>query len=281
MALSFERNPDGIRVNVGVGMFTFRNGHDLLWSFTSSQGKTSQVRLHVTSKSEKRYQSLLTAVMLEEEGPLRTTVRLAGELQGGGESLANVVLRVHCFAGLSTVRCEVTLHNPRKAEHPGGLWDLGSGGSIYLRDAALVLSHPEASHWTAGRLSLEPGQPALPFTSACELYQDSSGGENWDSRNHVNRDRQVPLTFRGYRVRRDTEVATGLRATPTLADAGRRRDARRGHADVLAELPQGDRSRPGEVVSAAVPEAVRRCARTAGRRAEDAHVLRSRSAATR
>ncbi|MBN9520247.1 hypothetical protein J0H58_17245 [bacterium] len=48
----------------------------------------------------------------------------------------------------------------------------------------------------------------LPF----ELYQDSSGGENWRGRNHVNRAGEVPLTFRGYRV----NGADGLRATPIV-----------------------------------------------------------------
>jgi hypothetical protein len=32
------------------------------------------------------------------------------------------------------------------------------------------------------------------------IYQDSSGGENWQSLNHVNRDNEVKTSFRGYKL---------------------------------------------------------------------------------
>jgi hypothetical protein len=213
-----ERSDGELRVKVGPGWFTFRTGHHALFRFIGSGGKSAHAYFNVTDAKEMRHEADVTSLALEEEGPLRTTVRLVGTVHARGKSLARFVMRVHCFAGLSTVRCELTIHNPRKAEHPGGLWDLGSGGSIFLRDAAVGLLHVDTNPLACqgGWLSPEPGQTALRFTSRCELYQDSSGGERWDSPNHINRHRQVPLTFRGYRVRRDAEVATGMRATPSL-----------------------------------------------------------------
>ena len=50
------------------------------------------------------------------------------------------------FAGSATVRFDVTLRNPRRAEHPGGLWDLGDPGSVYVRDAALTLATHLGEH---------------------------------------------------------------------------------------------------------------------------------------
>ena len=52
----------------------------------------------------------------------------------------------------------------------------------------------------------------VPF----ELYQDSSGGDNWKSHNHLNRHHVVPLTFRGYRLRQGGAEQSGLRATPVV-----------------------------------------------------------------
>ncbi|MBM3777370.1 MAG: hypothetical protein FJW23_03895 [Acidimicrobiia bacterium] len=49
-----------------------------------------------------------------------------------------------------------------------------------------------------------------------ELFQASSGGEQWASRNHVNRDGRVPLAFRGYRLRAGARETEGLRATPVV-----------------------------------------------------------------
>ncbi len=54
---------------------------------------------------------------------------------------------------------------------------------------------------------------ARPF----EIYQDSSGGENWRSRNHVDRYGEVPLQYRGYRVRSAEGESAGLRASPVVS----------------------------------------------------------------
>ena len=65
----------------------------------------------------------------------------------------------------------------------------------------------------------QPHQPLVPSAGArLEIYQDSSGGQNWRSTNHVNRYGQVMQTFQGYRVTADDcVIAEGKRATPILA----------------------------------------------------------------
>jgi hypothetical protein len=116
-----------------------------------------------------------------------------------------------------------TLHNPRRARHRGGLWDLGDPGSIPFREFVLEwrLAGSAAKHVT---WLLEPSAAVQSSSAATpvEIYQDSSGGENWASRNHVNRDGRVPLTFRGYRVQGGGETTTGVRAQPVVALQGDR-----------------------------------------------------------
>src|SRR5207249_1030182 len=66
-------------------------------------------------------------------------------------------------------------------------------------------------------------EPHLPPRSAAtdlEIYQDSSGGENWRSRNHVNRHGRVPCSFRGYGARHAGREEHGLRASPVVAVEG-------------------------------------------------------------
>jgi hypothetical protein len=47
------------------------------------------------------------------------------------------------------------------------------------------------------------------------IYQESSGGENWRSENHLDRYGKVPLNHRGYRViQSGAVVAEGVRAEP-------------------------------------------------------------------
>jgi hypothetical protein len=159
----------------------------------------------------------IESVDVEESGPVRALTYLRGALVCPGvQPLAELTARLHFFAGSTVVRFDLTLCNSRSAAHPGGLWDLGNDGSIYLRDATLRLAFPPESGPVELRCSPEVGAPfeklALPF----ELYQDSSGGENWKSSNHLNRNRLVPNTFRGYRLRADGAERFGSRATPAV-----------------------------------------------------------------
>ena len=49
------------------------------------------------------------------------------------------------------------------------------------------------------------------------IYQDSSGGVNWQSANHVNADGRVMPRFQGYRVQvGEITVAAGQRAAPVI-----------------------------------------------------------------
>ena len=100
------------------------------------------------------------------------------------------------------------------------------------------LRHERAS--LLARCSVDSSAPAAVFTPPFEIYQDSSGGDGWDSTNHVNRERRVPVTFRGYRIRSGDGERTGQRASPilALADAAGRELSVCVPA-VLAELPEG------------------------------------------
>jgi hypothetical protein len=160
-------------------------------------------------------------VEILEAGPIRSAVRVEGDGSKFGQAAClRFVLDLHFFAGSSTVRLELTLHNPAKAEHPGGLWDLGSGGSIDLGRVALTLALPSEVREVSSLCSTERGQAARRFQGDFELDQDSSGGANWNSSNHINRDRRIPVTFRGYRLRHGESEESGLRATPAAAVEG-------------------------------------------------------------
>src|SRR5262249_51413599 len=153
-----------------------------------------------------------------ERGAIRCCVLLEGTVRTvSGDELLRLTARVHFFAGLPTVRLQLCLTNPNRAKHAGGFWDLGDPGSVILRDVSLELTLPPATGSAAVRCSPEADSPweeaVLPF----ELYQDSSGGANWDSPNHVDRFRRVPNTFRGYRLMSGTAARSGLRATPIVA----------------------------------------------------------------
>jgi hypothetical protein len=167
----------------------------------------------------KAYQPCIHSHTIETAGPLRTTVCMQGVfLRAAQDVLARFVSRLSFYAGSGLVELRFTLHNPRAATHPGGLWDLGDAGSVYFRDLALHLPLRTQNNvrclWTP-----QPHQSLVPSAGArLEIYQDSSGGQNWRSTNHVNRHGQVMQTFQGYRVTADGHViAEGKRAIPLIA----------------------------------------------------------------
>lgn len=155
--------------------------------------------------------------IVEHRGHLRVVVRLDGAALVGGRSV-QVTSRVECFAGLAVVRVLCTLRNPDAARHPGNFWDLGDPGSVLLKDVA-VTCQLAASVSGPVTVSAERGLPAATHPQPFELYQDSSGGDAWQSTNHINRRREIPTTFRGYRLGAPGASTGGLRATPIVAVA--------------------------------------------------------------
>jgi hypothetical protein len=216
-----EESADAIRVHTGAAVFelgraslgplrrVLLGGIDVLAAgscrtlLTDLRGRPVPVRVEQAA--------------VETRGPVRATVKLAGAF--GGRVPCRFVARCCFFAGTGLVRLRLTIHNPRRARHSGGLWDLGDPGSVFFRGLAVELALRESAPRLAWRA--EPGQTLRTAAGgSLEIYQDSSGGENWQSRNHVNRHGQVPCHFRGYRVRADGWEEAGLRANPTVVLRG-------------------------------------------------------------
>jgi hypothetical protein len=153
---------------------------------------------------------------IEAPGPVRAILRLEGTGRVNQRRL-NLTVRLHAFAGSPAVRVDVTLHNPDAAAHPGNFWELGEAKSVLIRDAALHLAWPADAGEPRFSCSLAPGESVVPCGSAFELWQASSGGDHWASRNHVDRDGNVPLAFKGYRLTGDGCAVAGNRATPLVA----------------------------------------------------------------
>ena len=160
----------------------------------------------------------IEAMAVEESGPLHAVIRCKGKLHATGDDGPRFAARLHFFAGNMVVKVEFTLHNPCAARHPGGFWDLGDEGSILFRELAFTLKDV---NFEGGKILCRTAPDAAPLTVGDDrvfhLYQESSGGENWRSANHRNREGRVPFHRRGYVAEAGgRELCSGLRATPHL-----------------------------------------------------------------
>lgn len=127
--------------------------------------------------------------------------------------------RLHFYSGIGTSRIDFTVWNPFASKHPGGAWDLGDEGSLFIK--SLDIDFHVAHDVHNGSYFLEPKDTEYSFDDRILIYQDSSGGPNWRSKNHMNRNGDVPVSFKGYEVRRGKEVLNkGDRATPGISVSG-------------------------------------------------------------
>jgi YetA-like protein len=179
----------------------------------------SETRLRMADGKE--YVPFVDSVRLEEGGSVRASILVEGGFARRGRR--NPLLfksRLVFFAGSSRVMLEFQIRNPRAACHPGGIWDLGDGGSCSFTDLSIRF-HPrepvEALEWYAEVSGPVQRVDHMRFS----LYQDSSGGVNWDSPNHVDFANKLTVSHPGYRVKAGEPGACklmgeGRRATPCL-----------------------------------------------------------------
>lgn len=155
----------------------------------------------------------------ETKDAWRSTLKIAGKFQDERNRVfANFLARIHFYAGKSLVKIDFTLHNPRAASHPRGLWDLGDPGSVFFKDLALNIALTATEKLTVDWTVNSHGAAKYTDSSNFRLYQDSSGGKNWHSRNHANRFGQIKTSFSGYKIFLDDyEIQSGKRANPSVS----------------------------------------------------------------
>lgn len=223
--MSLAEEAGQIVVNTGPGSFYIARDSFgplqavRLGSLEMLAAKASEVR--VRAMNGKEYAPVVDNVQVEESGPVRTTILVEGGFANGDRPFPLLFKsRLVFYAGSTCVHMEFQIRNPQAAHHPGGMWDLGDGGSCLLKDLSIYL-YPRAKtrniEWYAdgtGRTHRGDGEYFC-------LYQDSSGGENWDSLNHLNASDELSVSFQGYRITAgpSTErrlIGMGRRATPSL-----------------------------------------------------------------
>lgn len=211
-----------VRVDTGAATFLVSSGPLGLRAVMTGPVSLPMVwtTVRLTWPSGREVVPRVSGLEVEVAGPVRATVVARGSVSARRRTL-RLTARLSFFAGTGLVRIELTVHNPGAARHPGGCWDLGDPGSVLLRDLSVATrldgSVPTKASWM---VEADTSVDAVEG-SAVEVYQDTSGGENWRNRNHVNRLGQVPLTFQGYRVRwEDGErrgQGQGRRASPVVS----------------------------------------------------------------
>jgi hypothetical protein len=221
--IQVSQNGSQLLVNTGSKSFLI-DQEDLTWQPYDTLHKVGSNASRIGLKDSTG--TTCTAVLKQgwivtDIGSVMATLNAQGEWrQSDGAKLACFECNLHFFKDSSSVTVEVTIHNPKRAHHPGGLWDLGDAGSIHFIEHGL-----EVETGSDGNASIEATASSNIITAepgqALHIYQDSSGGENWNSRNHTDASGQLITQFKGYRVSLGAnEALRGNRATPIIFCGG-------------------------------------------------------------
>ncbi len=188
--------------------------------------KTAQ--LEVSSK-EHPEQKWLTSYELSKEQPLKNLIVNEIKLEptelyprillkGHYGNVKKITLQlVYSFFDNGLVNIEVQLHNSARAKHKNGLWDLGDTASLLFSKFTVSIKGCMAQRL----LQTNIDEDWLNIsTEDGVLEQNSSGGEHWDSLNHVNKDGYCSTNYRGFKLHSPQQNYSGLRAEPLMVMKG-------------------------------------------------------------
>lgn len=212
---SVTQEPDGFSIDTGPIRFRYSSQVSGFFPTVALDGNQLIKSIRIADAKRPEWTASIDEQRIEERGPVLVTVHSRGRLQhsAGGEPIDISVRAHHYVCGL--VRLDLLVHNTRPARHLGGLWDLGDRGSVFFEDLSIELvpsQEPDDVLWWAEN----PAALERSGVSSWKLFQASSGGEHWNSPNHVDGSGMVVPNFRGYEIQFDGHRATGHRAQPML-----------------------------------------------------------------
>lgn len=219
------------RINKGTGTLYSR-----ATGTQPSSAEPWQLSAQLAPANHNAAEPLIDQCTMQHTGPVSQQLQLKGHWPLPEQPRFTLTLTFYAQGGL--VAADYCLHNPNRARHPGGLWDLGDSGSFYFTELSLNIRSAEPLQ---GRLQAEPDH--APINGPARLYQDSSGGEHWNSQNHIDKDGQLTTQFRGYRLHTATGDDSGLRAQPSL-------EAAQGEARLTLASPRFWQNFPASLVLA-------------------------------
>ena len=172
---------------------------------------TDTVYPSLTDENDTRVNFTADNVYVKEHDFLSSTCVVSGSYEVTEKKL-NVKFTFEIFPD-GQLNLLAELHNPQRAIHPGGLWDLGDPGSVNFKDFSLVLGTDMNCQ---PQMKVESHSNWINCSEPTTLFQASSGGAEWDSPTHVNASGTVCNQFRGYQFTNDETTTEGSRANPVL-----------------------------------------------------------------
>jgi hypothetical protein len=222
--MSVRDSQDDVTVDTGEATFSIPKNRATPFHKVALRNRTilseGASNLLLSLPENKRAAAVVDDAHWHETGPVRSTFLRNGRFIGGkNETLCRFSLYQTFFYGTALCSIDCVIHNPHAASHPGGMWDLGDPGSLFFNEWSLELTVDGAFDHIEWRDEWR-SESSRSSEKEWVLYQDSSGLANWNSVNHIDKNRQSTVSFAGYRVYTGTDdldvIREGGQAAPYL-----------------------------------------------------------------
>ena len=162
-----------------------------------------QGRFFLLDRELDRWPCIIDTWALVHDSFLKKTLEFNGAFTRGHiDAGMRYVCRIHIYAGKPWLKLEFCAKNPKAAYHPGGAWDLGDKNSYFFKEMGFVWQRSSGDGWE--RAFYVPEFDRYQDVKFCQtdfcIYQDSSGYDNWQSNNHIDKDGKLTVSFKGYNV---------------------------------------------------------------------------------
>jgi len=221
-SLSITRVPNGYKVITGAATFYISKSsfpfESVLINQTELLSSNTASGLNFIDAKGESNKTIITDLEVKEHGCNSIKILAVGFwTDHSNDPTARFDAQLEFFKGLSTVSMDLRIHNPRAALHPGGIWELGDPGSVYFKELSITIKGKDDLKSISWSDNIKDEAQHCNEDSLT-IYQDSSGGENWNSINHINKDGQLTVSFQGYKVfsSQDKLLKSGVRAIPYI-----------------------------------------------------------------
>lgn len=156
--------------------------------------------------------------LISEQILQNDSIKTVRELHFKGEGctpLIELLIRVHEYNSIKTVKIDAVIKNLSSANHYSEFWDLNDGGSLFFKNLSVEISLNKNDKATFSTDSSFP--PEKSFSDKdFRLLQQSSGGEKWNCKNHLSAEDKIYRVVKGGIIEAEGESREKRRLSPTV-----------------------------------------------------------------
>jgi len=240
--ITLTQSPDFLKIETQTAIFQLSTASLGVFSLEQPLECNSNQRyysstensLALTDKKGNKYYPIIDSICdtskeNETNAPITLTLLITGFFQKNKTISINKNTATRFEAEItfyyhnSNTKWHFTLHNPQAMANNNGTWDLGNSNSQFFQSFCGFIpceNQRKAAYQIQDELAAKTTSPAWQENNEqLKIFQAGSGGDNWQSNNHINHQGKVPIEFNGY------EISTNIlqnksrikgRATPVI-----------------------------------------------------------------